>query len=114
TIFANFMGVLGGALVCTRVYHVDVHHYWAHTQGFVGLWDLTAGLVKPMFFGAAIALVSCHRGFHSGAGAEGVGRAATQAFVISFIAILALDFFLGMILNSLYERCWPAAGVRWS
>ena len=112
TILANFMGVIGGALICTKVYDIDAHHYWMHTQGFVGLWDLTAGLIKPMFFGAAIALISCHRGFHSEAGAEGVGRAATQAFVVSFIVILALDFFLAMFLNNLYQRIWPLAGAR--
>ena len=33
--------------------------------------------MKSLFFGAAIAIVSCHRGFHCDPGAEGVGRAAT-------------------------------------
>ena len=107
TIVANFMGVLGGALICTQVYHVDAHFYWQNTQGYVGLWDLTTGLIKPTFFGAAIALVSCHYGLTSGAGAEGVGQAATRAFVASFMAILVLDFFLAMLLNELYAFLWP-------
>ena len=112
TIMANFMGVMGSALICTKIYHVEAYHYWRHAQALVGTWDLTTGLVKPMFFGAAIALISCHRGFHSRAGAEGVGRAATEAFVASFIAILGLDLGLAMFLNNLYERLWPAAGVK--
>ena len=112
TILANFMGVMGGALICTKVYGIDAHHYWTHAQGFIGLWDLTTGLIKPMFFSAAIALISCHRGFRSEAGAEGVGRAATEAFVTSFIVILALDFFLAMFLNNVYDRLWPAAGIQ--
>jgi phospholipid/cholesterol/gamma-HCH transport system permease protein len=112
TILANFMGVMGGALICTKVYQIDAHHYWSHAQGYIGMWDLTTGLIKPMFFGAAIALISCHRGFRSEAGAEGVGRAATEAFVNSFIAILALDLSLAMFLNNLYERLWPTAGAR--
>lgn len=107
TIMANFMGVQGGALICTRLYGVESHHYWTNAEGYIGLWDLTMGLLKPMFFGAAIALISCHRGFNSRAGAEGVGRAATEAFVTSFMMILVLDFFLGMFLNSLYMRLWP-------
>src|SRR5205823_11358491 len=106
----NFMGVMGGALICTRVYGIDAHHYWTHAQGYVGLWDLSTGLVKPMFFGAAIALISCHRGFNSQAGAEGVGRAATESFVISFVAILILDFFLALFLNEMHARMWPSAG----
>jgi phospholipid/cholesterol/gamma-HCH transport system permease protein len=112
TIMANFMGVMGAALVCTKIYHVEAFHYWKHSQAYVGLWDLVTGLIKPTFFGAAIALISCHRGFNSRAGAEGVGRAATEAFVASFIAILGLDLLLAMFLNNLYERLWPAAGVK--
>jgi phospholipid/cholesterol/gamma-HCH transport system permease protein len=112
TILANTMGVLGGLLICTRVYHIDVHHYLAHSQGYVGLWDIGTGLIKPMFFGAVIALISCHRGFHSEGGSEGVGRAATQAFVRSFIAILIIDFFLAMFLNTLHDRIWPRAGTK--
>src|SRR5207248_7661632 len=107
TIMANFMGVMGAALVCTKIYHVEAYHYWRHAQSYVGMWDLTTGLIKPTFFGAAIALISCHRGFNSRAGAEGVGRAATEAFVLSFIAILVFDFFLAVFLNDLSNRLWP-------
>jgi phospholipid/cholesterol/gamma-HCH transport system permease protein len=107
TVLANFMGVLGGALICIDVYHVEAHHYWENTRGYVGMYDLVTGLIKPMFFGAAIAIICCHRGFYSSAGAEGVGRAATRAFVLSFIAILVLDFFLAMFLNNLYDYLWP-------
>jgi phospholipid/cholesterol/gamma-HCH transport system permease protein len=107
TILANFVGVLGGAAVCVWVYHVEPHYYWHNTQGYVGLWDLTTGLIKPTVFGVAIALVSCHRGLNSEAGAQGVGRAATRAFVASFIAVLVLDFFLAMLLNNLYRYLWP-------
>ena len=35
TIVANFMGVMGGALICIQVYHVDAHYYWQNTQGYV-------------------------------------------------------------------------------
>jgi phospholipid/cholesterol/gamma-HCH transport system permease protein len=112
TILANFMGVLGGALICVEVYHVEGYHYWHNAQGFITMWDLGTGLLKPMFFGAAIALISCHRGFNAQSGAEGVGRAATESFVYSFIAILALDFFLALFFNNLYDVIWHAAGPR--
>jgi phospholipid/cholesterol/gamma-HCH transport system permease protein len=110
TILANFMGVMGGALICIGIYHVEAHYYWEHTHGFVELWDLLNGLIKPLFFGAAIAIIGCHRGLHSEPGAEGVGRAATRAFVASFIAILVLDFFLALELSNLYDYLWPSAG----
>ena len=73
----------------------------------MGAWDVAHGLVKSIAFGAAISLIACHRGFRCGAGAEGVGKAATEAFVFSFIAILVLDFFLGVFMNNLYYLIWP-------
>jgi phospholipid/cholesterol/gamma-HCH transport system permease protein len=111
TIVADFAGVMGGTLVCTQVYNIDAHFYWQNADGFVTLWDLFAGLIKPTFFGAAIAVIACHRGFHSGAGAEGVGRAATNAFVTSFVAVLTLDFFLALFLNNLHDLIWSKGGA---
>ena len=72
-----------------------------------GLSICSPGVFKSYFFGAAIALISCHRGFHSKAGAEGVGKAATEAFVYSFIMILAVDFIIGILWNAVYYAIWP-------
>ena len=54
-----------------------------------------------------IALVSCYRGFNCQPGAEGVGQAATAAFVHSFVLILVLDLFLGITLESIYQTLFP-------
>jgi len=86
---------------------IDKYHYMSNSQQFVGAYDLFSGVFKSLFFGCAIALVSCYRGFHCAPGAEGVGRAATTAFVISFILILALDLFVGIAADSLYYTLWP-------
>jgi phospholipid/cholesterol/gamma-HCH transport system permease protein len=104
TVMADFMGIMGGAFICTRLYGIEAHFYWAHTADYVSMWDVHMGLVKAFFFGVMIALVSCHRGLNSQAGAEGVGRSATEAFVASFVVILVLDFFLGILLISAYDR----------
>lgn len=106
TILANFAGVAGGAVISVQVFNVDGHHYWLHTRGSISAWDLTMGLIKPVFFGGIIALVCCHRGLNSSPGAEGVGRAATQAFVVSFVAILVVDFFITLFLNQLGHLFW--------
>ena len=58
------------------------------------------------FFGGAIGVISCYRGFNCRAGAEGVGRAATEAFVNSFVAILLLDLLMGIFLEALYSLIW--------
>jgi phospholipid/cholesterol/gamma-HCH transport system permease protein len=104
TAVADIGGVVGSALICIQIQGVESHHYWNHSRDFIQMWDILAGMLKPVFFGAAIALISCHRGFRSRAGAEGVGRAATEAFVLSFVAILVIDFFLALFLNTIQHR----------
>jgi len=111
TIMADFMGIMGGALICTQIYGIESHFYWVNSEGFVNMWDVSMGLIKAVFFGIAIGLISCHRGLNSQPGAEGVGRASTEAFVTSFIAILVLDFFLAMLLINLYDF-WIGSASR--
>jgi phospholipid/cholesterol/gamma-HCH transport system permease protein len=107
TVMADFMGVAGGWFYSTVLLNIDKHHYWENSQKIVGGFDLFGGVFKSLFFGAAIALVSCHRGFHSDPGAEGVGRAATSAFVASFVLILILNLQLDIFLEGLYNYLWP-------
>jgi phospholipid/cholesterol/gamma-HCH transport system permease protein len=112
TILADCAGVFGGALISVQVFNIESHHYWMHTRGAIDAWDMMTGLVKPLFFGAIIALVSCQRGLNSKAGAEGVGRAATEAFVVSFVAILVVDFFLALFFNQMKVLVYsPSASV---
>ena len=109
TIMADFMGVAGAFFYAVTLLGIDAHHYLENSQHFVGNFDLFAGMFKSLFFGAAIALIACYRGFHCNPGAEGVGRAATQAFVYSFVMILLLDLLLGIALDGIYFSLWPEA-----
>lgn len=112
TVMADFMGVLGGYLYSNIVLGIDYHHYWNNSREYVDAFDFLTGIFKSLFFGAAIALVSCHHGFHSQPGAEGVGRAATNAFVHSFVLILVLDLFMGMWLNNVHDFFRPEGPRR--
>jgi len=112
TVMADFMGVLGGYLYSNLFLGIDYHHYWNNSREYVDAFDFLMGIFKSLFFGAAIALVSCHHGFHSEPGAEGVGRAATNAFVHSFVLILILDLFLGMWLNNVHDFFRPEGPRR--
>jgi phospholipid/cholesterol/gamma-HCH transport system permease protein len=107
TIMAIFMGVVGGWLYCVHIFNIDSYHYWSNSQQFVSNWDLFYGIFKSIFFGATIALVSCYRGFHCAPGAEGVGKAATAAFVLSFVIIIMLDLFLSIVLDNIHNMIWP-------
>jgi phospholipid/cholesterol/gamma-HCH transport system permease protein len=109
TLMADFMGVVGAYFYAVNLLGIDSHHYLENTRRFVGHFDLFAGVFKSLFFGAAISLIACHRGFHCDPGAEGVGRAATRAFVASFVMIMLLNLLLGIFLDGLYYTFWPEA-----
>jgi phospholipid/cholesterol/gamma-HCH transport system permease protein len=59
---------------------------------------LVQGMVKPLVFAVIIATVGCYQGLRARGGTEGVGRATTTAVVVSSVAILVSDFFLGKLL----------------
>ena len=106
TLYANLMGAIGSWLVYTGVFGGDSEPFWSFTRDAIEMWDLGSGLTKALFFGGFIGLISCYKGFNCRAGAEGVGRACTEAFVTSFMVILALDFFLNFGLNGLYKSLY--------
>jgi phospholipid/cholesterol/gamma-HCH transport system permease protein len=109
TILADAVGIFGGWVVSTQILGVNDYYFWLYSDSFVTAFDVLSGVAKSLFFGAAIAIIACHRGFHCGSGAEGVGKAATEAFVYSFIAILVLDFVLGIV--SLQAYRWIYGGA---
>jgi len=110
TIYCDFVGIIGGYVV-TWSYGVDTYEYWQHSAEAIENWDIFTGVIKSCFFGAAIALISCYKGFQSRMGAEGVGRAATEAFVVSFMAILLLDFFIVYLLQGIYDAVWGRSSI---
>ena len=112
TVIADALGILGSSVICLNVFHIDSYHYWRHTANYVKLWDLFVGLGKSVIFGGVLSLICCHRGFHCRPGAEGVGRATTEGFVLSFVAILMIDFVLALITTAIGTLLWPATGAR--
>ena len=74
-------------------------------------WQIFEGLIKATFFGAAIGLISCYKGFTCGAGAQGVGRACTESFVTSFIAIIVLNFFFAKVAKDWYIAIYGIRGI---
>ena len=92
---------------CASFSHSGNNAYiYYSTHGGVDTWQVMEGIVKAFFFGGAIGLISCYKGFHSGAGASGVGRACTESFVASFIAIIILNFIFADISKDIYVAIW--------
>jgi len=111
TIFADLMGVVGGALVSFLQFGINSRAYWTFSASAVALWDVSVGITKAFFFGGAIAVISCYKGFNCKEGAHGVGQACTEAFVASFISILALDFALAVTFKAIYHIFWPIKSI---
>jgi len=110
-IYADLLGILGGYFVGVVQFGINSRAYWSFSASGVELWDVTVGVIKGFFFGAAIAAISCYKGFTCREGAHGVGRACTEAFVASFISILALDFALAVIFKAIYNTFWQVKSL---
>lgn len=94
TVVSDMIGILGGYMITVGLFDASPALYWSRTWDYLETADIYNGLVKSCFFGAAISLISCYRGFYTSGGAEGVGRATTGAVVLSFMTILISDYFL--------------------
>ena len=101
TIYSDLLGVWGGYLITVGFNGVPPIDYWGFTEYFLGWWEPVNGLIKSVFFGLSIGLISCYKGFTCRPGAAGVGRATTNAFVISFLAIIVINFVLASFLNAI-------------
>lgn len=109
TIYSDFVGSMGAWAIVTGLFKVTNADYWHYTAQFVSAWDPMTGLVKSVFFGLAIGLIGCYKGFHCSEGASGVGRASTESFVASFLAIIVLNLVLASFLNSLQQLVDPSS-----
>ena len=110
SMFSNLMGILGGYLVTVKGFGVNAGQYWDYSAQFIQSLEVFVGVGKSFVFGAAIGLISCYKGFHCEAGAQGVGKAATDAFVASFIVIITSNFFLAKFFNDVHAAIiWPVA-----
>jgi len=96
------IGIGAGYLVTTSLMKVDAAYTLSNMLKYTVPNHLWQGLSKGLFFGAMISLVACYKGMNCGEGAEGVGRATTEAVVWSSISILISNFFLTLLLGRVF------------
>ncbi len=94
TVISDFIGIIGGYLVGVKLLGINEGAYIDKMIKFVELNDIYNGLVKSAVFGVILSIVSCYKGFYAKGGAEGVGRATTEAVVASSVTILVTDYIL--------------------
>jgi phospholipid/cholesterol/gamma-HCH transport system permease protein len=97
TMISDFAGVTGGFAISYFLIRLTPAQYWTTTYRDLGLNDVTQGMVKPLVFGFAIALVGCYQGMSTRGGTQGVGRATTQAVVAASVLVIALDFLISKL-----------------
>jgi len=88
------IGIMGGYLVGVSKLGLNSAAYIQNTVDFLETWDVTSGLIKAAVFGFLLALMGCYHGINSGRGAQGVGRATTNAVVSASVLILTANYIL--------------------
>ena len=99
TLVGDVCGIVGGVFVSMLRLDITLPAYLQRTQQVLDLWDVGSGVLKSVFFGWAIALVSCQRGLATRGGAAGVGLSTTSAVVASLFSLVVLDALFTVIFN---------------
>jgi len=99
-LIADILGIMGGYVVGTKSLGFNGAVYIRNSVDFIEFNDVASGLIKAAVFGFIIALMGCYHGYQSKGGAQGVGRATTNAVVSASILILAANYALTSLLFS--------------
>lgn len=90
----DVIGIMGGYMVGVTRLDFNSATYLHNTVDFLESWDVVSGLIKAAVFGFIVAIMGCYHGMNSGRGAQGVGKATTNAVVSASILILASNYIL--------------------
>lgn len=101
TAMADFMGLIGGYAVAATTLRLGAVEFWTRAIHALAFSDIMQGMSKPIFFGFILSTVGCYQGLSVQGGTQGVGRATTQAVVVSSVLILVANFFLTRVMLAL-------------
>lgn len=100
-LYADLLGILGGAFVGVTMLDLGIVEYFNQTQGALDVTDFVIGLINSAVFGVLVAIAGCMRGIQCGNNAAAVGNAATSAVVTSIVFIVVSDSTLTLVYNAL-------------
>jgi phospholipid/cholesterol/gamma-HCH transport system permease protein len=98
TTMADFVGLIGGFLVASLILRLGAVEFWHRAINAIDMGDIVQGVVKSFVFGFIIATIACYQGLRVKGGTQGVGRATTQAVVLSSVLVIVVDAFLSKLL----------------
>jgi phospholipid/cholesterol/gamma-HCH transport system permease protein len=94
TALNDFVGLLGGCVASVFSLRLGAVEFWTRAINALDFGDIMQGMMKPVVYGFILATVGCYKGLTVRGGTQGVGRATTQAVVVSNVMIIAADVFL--------------------
>lgn len=95
---ADIIGIFGGFVISVQTFDFNPANFISKVWDYLVVDDVIDGMVKASVFGFIVTLMGCYQGFYSRGGAEGVGRATTNAVVAASILILVSDYFLSALM----------------
>lgn len=101
-VYADIMGLAGGALMSTVALDISLVQYVDRLRDAVGIWTFWTGIIKAPFFGFLIALTGCREGLKVGGSAESVGLHTTRAVVISIFLVIVADAIFSILFSMLH------------
>lgn len=94
TTIAVFVGLIGGMVASAFSLRLSAIQFWQRAIAILEFSDLMQGFTKSVIFGFILSTVGCYQGLTVRGGTQGVGRATTQAVVVSSVLIIVADTFL--------------------
>ena len=94
TFLSNFVAILSAWLFSIYRYSITTHTFFSNIKNFFMPMDFWSGIIKSIFFGFFIGTISTFAGYKTKNGAEGVGKATTNAVIYSSISVLIMDFII--------------------
>jgi phospholipid/cholesterol/gamma-HCH transport system permease protein len=104
TIISDACGTGGGALIAVTLLHLNGPAFFHTAYMSLAYGDVVEGLTKPLFSGFIIATIGCYYGLTTTGGTRGVGRATTQAVVVSSVLIILCDFLVTQLMIGIFGR----------
>ncbi|MGA3268191.1 MAG: ABC transporter permease [Verrucomicrobiota bacterium] len=93
------LGIAASYFICVHLLGIDPAYLWVNLLKYTHDIDVVIALIKALIYGGVLTLIGCYKGLTCGLGAEGVGRATTEAVVYASITILITNFFLTLVLD---------------
>ena len=102
-VLADAVGLMGSFAGINLKGHVSISFFFAQVFQSVDYNDLLPAIIKTFFFGFAIGLVGCYKGYSANTGTEGVGKAANSAVVFASLMVFIIDM-IAVQLTSVFQH----------